>query len=120
MNSPEDPMTATAHTNCLRCGRALRSASSAARGYGRTCATKVRQAAQVIDLSSYKPAQIDAARELIEDAAIIPIRRNIYRSVSSDGTELYLTAVTGQCNCPAGLRGTRCYHSAAAQMLAAA
>lgn len=112
-------MTATAHTNCLRCGRALRSTTSTARGYGRTCATKVRQAATVVDLSAYKPAQVEAARELIEDAAIIPIRRNVYRSVSSDGSELYLTAVTGQCNCPAGLKSRRCYHAAAAQLLAA-
>ncbi len=108
------------HTHCLRCGRTLTSTTSTTRGYGPTCATKVRTAAQVVDLSAYKPAQIDAAHELIEDAAIIPIRRNVYRSVSTDGTELYLTAVTGQCNCPAGLKGRRCYHSAAAQLLAAA
>jgi hypothetical protein len=111
---------AATHTNCLRCGRKLTSATSATRGYGRTCASKVRQAEDVIDLTAYKPAQIDAARELIEDAAIIQIRPRIYRSVSSDGSELYLTAVTGQCNCPAGLRGTRCYHAAAARILAAA
>lgn len=107
------------HTHCIRCGRTLRSTTSQARGYGRHCATQIRKAAA--DLADYKPAQIESARELIEDAAIIPIRgRRIYRSVSSDGTEQYLTAVTGHCNCPAGLRGTRCYHSAAARMLAAA
>jgi hypothetical protein len=113
-------MTAAAHTHCLRCGRSLRSATSQARGYGRTCTTKVRHAAQAADLTDYKAAQIDAARELIEDAAIIQIRPRIYRSVSTDGSELYLTAVTGHCNCPAGLRGTRCYHVAAARMLNAA
>lgn len=113
-------MTATAaHTNCLRCGRALRSQASAARGYGRTCATKVRQASQAVDLTDYKPSQIDSARELIEDGAIVQIRPRVYRSVSSDGTALYLTATTGQCNCPAGLRSTRCYHVAAALLLAA-
>lgn len=113
-------MAATTHTNCLRCGRPLRSTTSQARGYGRTCQTKVRAASNIVDLSAYQPAQIESARELIEDAAIIPIRRNVYRSVSTDGTELYLTAVTGQCNCPAGLKSRRCYHAAAAQMLAAA
>lgn len=113
-------MTAAAHTHCLRCARPLRSTTSQARGYGRTCATRVRRAATVVDLSAYKAAQVESARELIEDGAIVPIRPRIYRSVSSDGTELYLTAVTGQCNCAAGLKGRRCYHVAAAQLLAAA
>jgi hypothetical protein len=113
-------MAASTHTHCLRCGRTLRSATSQARGYGRTCATHIRQAATVVDLSAYKPAQVESARELIEDGAILQLRPRIYRSVSTDGTELYLTAVTGHCNCPAGLRGTRCYHVAAAQLLAAA
>lgn len=108
------------HTNCLRCGRKLTSKTSATRGYGRTCSTKVRQAQTTADLADYKPAQIESARELIEDGAIIQIRPRIYRSVSTDGTEMYLTAITGQCNCPAGLRSTRCYHSAAARILALA
>lgn len=112
---------AATHTHCLSCGRPLRSADSQARGRGRYCAAKLRRATQLADLRDYKPAQVEAARELIEDAAILPLRgRRIYQSVSSDGTELYLTAVTGHCNCPAGLRGTRCYHTAAARMLAAA
>lgn len=105
------------HTNCLRCGRTLTSKTSTTRGYGPTCATKVRQAQTAADLTDYKPAQIDSARELIEDGAIIQIRPHIYQSVSTDGTELYLTATTGQCNCPAGLRSVRCYHSAAARIL---
>lgn len=108
------------HTNCLRCGRTLTSQTSKSRGYGRTCGAKVRQAATVIDLAEYKQAQIESARELIEDGAIVQLRPRVFRSVSSDGSELYLTAITGQCNCPAGLRSTRCYHSAAARMLAAA
>lgn len=109
-------MAATTAT-CTRCGRRLTSTQSIARGYGKGCATKVRKAQQAADLTAYKPAQVAAAIELIEDAAIIPIRAGIYRSVSTDGTELYLTAATGHCNCPAGLRGTRCYHVAAAQIL---
>ena len=107
-------------TKCLNCGRTLTSATSVSRGYGKTCAAKIRKAKTVADLTEFKPAQIDSALELIEDAAIIQIRPRIYRSVSTDGTALYLTATTGQCNCPAGIRGTRCYHVAAARMLAAA
>lgn len=106
------------HTNCIRCGRKLTSSASAARGYGRTCQTKMRQAEAAT--TGYSPAQIAAATELIEDGAIVQIRTNVCRSVSSDGTALYLTAITGQCNCPAGLRSTRCYHALAAQLLLAA
>jgi len=112
-------MNATAaHTNCLRCGRALTSQASAARGYGRTCATRIRQAEAAT--TGYSTAQIAAAHELIEDGAIVQIRPRVCRSVSSDGTALYLTAITGQCNCPAGLRSTRCYHALATQLLLAA
>lgn len=107
-------------TKCINCGRTLTSATSITRGYGRTCATKIRQAQATAQLTDFKPAQIADAVELIEDAAIIQIRPRIYQSVSSDGASLYLTATTGQCNCAAGLRGIRCYHVAAARMLAAA
>lgn len=110
----------TEQTNCLRCGRTLTSATSIAAGYGPTCRAKLQAGLRQADLHDFKAAQVTSALELIEDGAILPIRTGIYRSVSSDGTELYLTAVTGQCNCPAGLRGTRCYHSAAARILALA
>ena len=105
------------HTNCLRCGRALRTAKSQALGYGAKCAAKVRNAA--VDLTDYKPHQIASARELIADAAIIPLRSVIFIAVSSDGTETYRSAPTA-CNCPAGLKGSRCYHQLAARMLLAA
>lgn len=104
---------------CHNCGRTLRSADSITRGYGRTCAKKIRDAKQTADLAIFTPAQIADAVELIEDAAIIQLRPRIYQTVSTDGTELHLTATTG-CNCKAGLRGIRCYHIAAARMLAAA
>ena len=115
-----DPMTAAAttqHTHCLRCRRPLRSAKSVATGYGPKCRTKVRHSA--VDLSDYKPHQIASARELIEDGAIIPLRSVIFVAVSSDGTETYLSAPT-TCNCPAGLKGSHCYHQLAARMLLAA
>lgn len=102
-------------SHCLRCGRVLRSATSVARGYGKTCAAHIRHAAA--DLTDYKPEQIASARELIEDGAIIPLRPRIFRSVSSDGSELYLTSATGNCNCPAGLKSRACYHAAAARIL---
>lgn len=109
--------TTAAHTNCLRCGRALRSAKSIAAGYGPTCQRHIRHAA--VDLTDYKPHQIASARELIEDGAIIPLRSVIFLTVSTDGTETYRTAPTA-CSCPAGLKGSRCYHQLAARLLLAA
>lgn len=105
---------------CAKCGRTLRSEKSISLGYGRTCARKIRDAKAVAELAEFKPTQIADAVELIEDAAIIQLRGRIYQSVSSNGQELYLTATTGQCNCPAGLRSVRCYHVAAARILNAA
>lgn len=113
-------MTATTthqHTNCLRCGRALRSPKAVASGYGAKCARHIRNAA--VDLTDYKPHQIASARELIADAAIIPLRSVIFIAVSTDGTETYKTAPTA-CSCPAGVKGSRCYHQLAARMLLAA
>ena len=108
---------ATTHIHCLRCGRTLRSAKSQATGYGPTCARHIRHAA--VDTTDYKAHQITSARELIEDGAIIPLRSVVFIAVSTDGTETYKTAPTG-CTCPAGLKGTRCYHQLAARMLLAA
>ncbi|MFE9448305.1 DUF6011 domain-containing protein [Streptomyces sp. NPDC006739] len=105
------------HTNCLRCGRTLTSAKSQATGYGPTCARHIRHAQ--VDATDYKPHQITSARELIEDGAIIPLRSIVFIAVSTDGTETYKTAPTG-CTCPAGLKGSRCYHQLAARMLLAA
>lgn len=110
----------TEHTNCIRCGRKLTSATSAARGYGRTCQTKMRQAAQATATTELKPATAAKALELIELGGIVAIRgRRVFRTVSSDGTRTYLTARQA-CNCPAGLKGKHmCYHRAAALLLAA-
>jgi uncharacterized protein DUF6011 len=105
------------HTNCLRCGRKLTSAKSCATGYGPKCAAKVRHSA--VDLSDYKAHQVASARELIADGAIIPLRSVVFIAVSTDGTETYRSAPTG-CNCPAGLKGGRCYHQLAARLLLAA
>ncbi|MFM9629383.1 DUF6011 domain-containing protein [Streptomyces galilaeus] len=108
---------ATHHTNCLRCGRTLTSAKSMAAGYGPRCARHIRTAQ--VDLTDYKPHQVQSARELIEDGAIVPLRSVIFITVSTDGTETYRTAPTA-CTCKAGLKGTRCYHQLAARLLLAA
>ncbi|MDT0387831.1 DUF6011 domain-containing protein [Streptomyces dubilierae] len=108
---------ATRHTHCLRCGRTLRSAKSRTTGYGPKCAAKVRHSP--VDTGDYKPHQIVSARELIEDGAIVPLRSVVFIAVSTDGTETYRTAPMA-CSCPAGLKGTRCYHQLAARMLLAA
>lgn len=107
--------TATPTATCKRCYATLTSAASIARGRGAHCERLARKEAAVAD---YKPAQVTAALELIEDGAIIPIRSKVFRTVSTDGAELYLTAPQG-CSCPAGVKGRRCYHRAAATMLAA-
>jgi hypothetical protein len=109
--------TTSEQAHCLRCGRILRSADSITRGLGRTCRTKIRTAERTANLTDFKPEQIASAHELIEDGAIVTIRPQIFRSVSSDGSEQYLTAATGQCNCPAGLKSRRCYHVAAVRIL---
>lgn len=103
---------------CLRCNRPLKSARSLADGMGRTCKAHVARAAKQ---ATAKPAQVAKAVELIEVGGIIPLRaRRVFRTVSSDGTHTYLTAATGQCNCPAGLKGRGCYHVLGVQLLAAA
>ena len=105
----------THHTNCHRCGRTLRNPSID--GYGPKCRAKVRAAN--VDTTDYKTHQITSARELIEDGAIVPLRSVVFIAVSTDGTETYKTAPTG-CTCPAGLKGSRCYHQLAARLLLAA
>jgi hypothetical protein len=104
-------------TRCLRCHRPLRSAKSIARGYGKGCAAKIRHSAA--DLADFKAHQINSARELIEDGAIIPLRNQVFIAVSSDGTETYYSHPTN-CNCPGGLKGSTCYHQLAARLLLAA
>lgn len=105
--------------HCVKCHRPLRNASPD--GLGPKCRRYVRRNATALD--GFKPAQVDAARELIEDGGIIPVRTvrvgTVYRTVATDGTETYLTTAAGHCTCPAGHRSARCYHVAAALSLAA-
>ncbi|MFC5744809.1 hypothetical protein [Actinomadura rugatobispora] len=109
------PKTAT----CKRCKATLRSATSIARGMGAHCARMARKEA-ALNAAGYKPTAIAKARELIADGGIVPIRgRRVFRAVSTDGQNTYLTAPQG-CTCKAGLKGRHlCFHRAAATLLAA-
>ena len=110
----------TTPTNCLRCGRTLTSAKSINDGMGRACKAKVAAAAQTADLAEYKPVQVAKAVEVIEQGGIVPTSRvALYLAVSSDGTVNYLVdQIEHSCTCKAGQRGIRCYHLAAADILA--
>lgn len=111
--------TTEQHATCLGCGRKLRAPKSIAAGRGPRCAAKVRAAEKAVNLGEYKAHQIASARELIADAAIIPLRSVVFLAVSTDGTETYRSAPTA-CTCPAGLKGSHCYHQLAARLLLAA
>ncbi|MDX2732888.1 hypothetical protein [Streptomyces sp. PA03-2a] len=112
------PDSATHPARCLRCRRILRRPS--VDGYGPKCRLKIRRAAPE-RLPDFKPHQVAKAVELLELGGLVPLRQNrIFLVVSDDGTEVYRSAATGQCNCPAGLRSAACYHAAAARLVAAA
>ncbi|WP_434593338.1 hypothetical protein [Streptomyces sp. A5-4] len=109
--------TSTDHpARCLKCRRILRRPSPD--GYGPKCRAKFRKAARTAPPAAYQPWQIAKAMELLEFGGLVPLRANrIFLTVSDDGSEVYRTAATGQCNCPAGLRSVRCYHGAAAHLV---
>lgn len=72
------------------------------------------------NLDTFKPEQIEKAREAIEQQAILPTSRpGLFTTVSSDGSTTYLTHSCG-CTCRAGQRGIRCWHRAAVAILTAA
>lgn len=121
MNATTTAKTATDTPSpvCLSCGRKLRSVKSIARGRGQACQTKVNKSLKTADLSEFSTKQVESARELIEDGAIVLVRPNVFRSVSSDGQSEYLTH-PAVCNCPAGLKDRACYHRAAVIVLLAA
>jgi Family of unknown function (DUF6011) len=106
-------MTATAeHEHCLRpgCARRLYSAASRARGYGSGCWRRIRAAAKLEALAAFTGRQIEQARELIEDAALVPAAiAGYFFAVSTDGSELYTTSAE-ICSC---LANKACYHQAA-------
>jgi len=109
---------AEGHEKCISCGHRLFCAVSKARGYGWGCWARIRKAARkaMETLTAFTARQLDQARELIEDAAIIPAAiAGLFYAVSSDGEDVY--EVTAEaCSCPAS---TECYHRAAVAILAA-
>lgn len=109
MTTETDPRTTT---HCHRCGRLLSDPKAVAAGYGRTCLRRIAENAKAAALTE-SPAQVAKAVELIEDEALVPVRRGVYQTVSTDGTEVYLTSATN-CSCPAR-KG--CYHSLAVAIL---
>ena len=115
-------MSNTEHTaKCLRCGHALRAASSVAAKYGPVCRAKIRLAALNEAIKGFALAQVDKARELIADGGLIPTGRpGVFRAVSSKGDQTYLTH-PATCSCAAARRGkaTPCYHSLAARLVMA-
>jgi hypothetical protein len=114
-------MTTTAeHERCLApgCSRRLHCAASRARGYGWGCWRRIRAAAKAealaARLAAFTARQVGQAVELIEDAAIIPAAiLGYFHTVSSDGTEIYLTAADIR-SC---LASRECYHRAAVLMV---
>ncbi|MBA0053472.1 hypothetical protein E0L36_22110 [Streptomyces sp. AJS327] len=107
--------TTTEPARCRKCRRPLRNASPD--GLGPKCRRNVRRANRE-NAARYQGWQVAKAAELLELGAIVPLRKTsltrVFLVVSDDGSEIYRTAASGQCNCPAGLRGVRCYHGAAA------
>src|SRR5579875_2558387 len=108
------------HTaNCLKCGRTryFLTAESAAKAspYGRTCRARIRAAAITEAIRDFAAKQIEKARELLADGGLVPVRSGVWQAIASDGITRYLVA-EATCNCPAGLKGRRCYHTAAARI----
>lgn len=111
-------MISTGTIQCKRCKRPLTSLASKLAGIGPRCAA-IEEAT-----GGMTAKQADAARELVADGGIVATsHEGVYRVSSSAGDAVYLTAVTGQCSCPYGLRrlsGTAktCYHVAAVRLAA--
>jgi ribosomal protein L37AE/L43A len=117
------PMTEqTSPPRCLRCRRRLTARASVGAGYGRTCRARIAEGAQVADLATFHPWQIEKAREAIEQQAIVPLSRpGLFAAVSGDGSTTYLVdTLKASCTCRAAAHGRACYHLAGALILHAA
>lgn len=111
-----------APVKCGRCHRVLRSARSCREGYGPGCRAIMRAAAIAAAVKGFTEVQVERARELIQDRALVATNRDgVFRVVSSDGDRTYLTTAD-VCNCPSGLRrltACTCKHSLAARIVLA-
>lgn len=114
----QNKVDTVSQAHCLRCGRKLTALASVAAGYGPVCRARIAAAALISKaLDGFTDKQRDQVAELISDAGIVPTSRpGVFRTVSSRGDVTYLTH-SAACNCPAGLRGRACYHTAAARLL---
>jgi hypothetical protein len=107
------------HEKCISCGRRLFCAVSKHRGYGWGCWARIRKAVRkaMEALTAFTVRQVEQARELIEDAAIVAGEiAGLFHCGSTDGTEIYDTT-TDTCSCVAS---KECYHRAAVAILAGA
>jgi hypothetical protein len=84
----------------------LKSAASIAAGVGRGCAAKIRQAAREHALEGLTEKQAAEAVEIVADGGVIEAREGVFRVVSGDGSQSYITTPDGHCNCRWGLRRT--------------
>ena len=105
----------TANVRCIECGRTLTSPTSIARGRGKGCAAKVRRTMATATTDGFTTKQVDAARELIEDAGVVRLRGHIYLTVSTNGERVHRTTAT-RCTCNAGIKEKACYHQLAVRM----
>lgn len=103
MNTPAAPVT---ETRCHRCRRPIRAAKSVADGYGPGCAAKIRRAAREDALAGLTEKQRAKALEIVADGGVVEAREGVFRVVSGDGSQAYLTLADGHCNCRWGLRRT--------------
>ena len=113
MRTNETAKTAT----CRRCRATLTAPASVAARMGSRCAAIEAATAGL------NAAQQAKALELVADHGVTPVRGSVYQVTSTDGTAVYLTAVTGQCTCAWGTRRTSamaktCYHVAAVKLTA--
>jgi hypothetical protein len=102
----ETATTQEQEARCLRCRRVLTSARSIADGIGKGCAAKIRQAAREYALDGLTDKQAGEAREIAADGGVVEAREGVFRVVSGDGSQSYITTPDGHCTCAWGLRRT--------------
>lgn len=110
--------TTTTQIKCLDCSHPLTSAKSQTRQRGPLC--HARHIAALALAAAFKNPQAAAekALQIIADRAIVRTRvKGQYLTVSSDGSQNYLTdVVENSCTCEAGHRHGRCSHLLAANV----
>lgn len=112
--------TDTSHeARCLRCGRKI--TASAAKGYGPTCARKIREAAKAEALAGLNGKQAAEAVEIVADGGVVPsAHEGVWLVTSGDGSQVYRATPGGQCNCKWGMRtlpGKPCKHVGAVRLV---